>query len=292
MATFNAHKKTALFFIAPQLLVTLVFFLWPAFGALKQSLFYSDAFGLRQKFAGFYNFMDLLHDPAFFKALWVTLILAVAITSITFSAGLLLAWLVCQRSKSQLLYKSLLLWPYAVAPAVAGILWRFLCQPALGWLSLVLNKLGMDFNYLIHPWQALGVVILSASWQQLSYNFLFFFVAIQSIPKVLLEAATLDGASNWNKFWTIVFPLISPTSFFLLITNLIYSLFDTFGIIDVITNGGPGNSTTTLMYKIYNDGFVGMDLGSAASQSVILMILVSCLTLIQFRYVEKKVHYS
>lgn len=292
MASFNNYKKTALFFIAPQFIITLVFFLGPAISALKQSFFFSDAFGIRERFAGLANFTDLFVDPNFVKALWITLILAIAISSIAFAFGLGLAYLVSERKKSQLIYKSLLLFPYAIAPAVTGILWRFLCQPTLGWLSEIFHFFGIEFHYLVHPVQALVVVIIAGSWQQLSYNFLFFFVAIQSIPKTLLDAAILDGATSWKKFWTIIVPLISPTSFFLLITNLIYALFDTFGIIDVMTNGGPGNSTTNLMYKIYHDGFVGMDLGIAASQSIILMVLVSILTIVQFRYVEKKVHYT
>lgn len=292
MGQFDAHKKVALFFIAPQCLITLIFFLWPALEALKQSFFFKDAFGLQQTYAGLTNFTDLIKDPSFFKALMVTMLFALLITLITFSMGLILAYFVSRRGRSKVVYKSLLLWPYAIAPAAAGILWRFLCQPALGWFSQTLNTFHIDFNYLTHPKQALFVVILASVWQQLSYNFLFFLVAIQSIPKTLLDAAILDGASRWQQFWSIILPLISPTSFFLLITNLIYALFDTFGIIDVLTHGGPGSSTTTLMYKIYHDGFIGMDLGASAAESVLLMFLVILLTLIQFRYIEKRVHYS
>lgn len=292
MAKYIQHNKLALLFILPQLLVTLVFFIWPACSALIQSVFFSDAFGLHKRFAGFVNFGDLLRDPSYGKAVLVTLLVAFAVTLLTMSLGLFLAVLLQSRRKSQQVYKSLLLWPYAVAPAVAAILWRFLCQPTIGWLAHGLESLGVHFNYLIHAKQALLVVILTASWQQFSYNFLFFFAALKAIPNSLIEAAIIDGASAWRRFWQIIFPLLSPTTFFLLIMNLIYGFFDTFGIIDVMTNGGPGNSTTTLIYKVYKDGFVGMDPGSSSAQSVMLMLMVISLTLIQFRYLEKKVHYE
>lgn len=293
MANYTKQKKLALFLIFPQLLITLLFFIWPACSALVQSVFFSDAFGLSRRFAGLANFYDLLHDPNYGKALMVTLMIAFCVSLLTLSAGLLLAILVnnCGK-KSQNIYKLLLLWPYAVAPALAAILWRFLCQPTIGWLAYVFHKLGMDFNYLIHPKQALLVIVLTASWQQFSYNFLFFFAALKAIPSSLIEAAILDGASAWCRFWQIIFPLVSPTSFFLLIMNLMYSFFETFGIIDVLTSGGPGNSTTTLIYKVYKDGFIGMDPGSSSAQSVMLMIIIVGLSVIQFRYIEKRVHYG
>jgi sn-glycerol 3-phosphate transport system permease protein len=259
---------------------------------LIQAFLFTDIFGLHSKFAGLTNFLDLLKDPNYGQAVWVTFLIAVFVTLLTMSLGLLLAVLVSRRQKSQQLYKTLLLWPYAVAPAVAAILWRFLCQPTLGWLAHALDALGITFNYLINPRQAFFVIILSASWQQLSYNFLFFFAALKAIPTPLIEAAILDGASPWKRFWQIIFPLLSPTTFFLLVMNLIYSFFDTFGIIDVMTGGGPNNSTTTLIYKVYKDGFMGMDLGSSSAQSVILMLMVILLTLLQFGYLEKKVHYE
>ena len=291
MATYSRYTKTALVFIIPQLLVTLVFFIWPACNAVVQSLFFSDAFGLHQRFAWLSNFTDLWQNSDYGMAAWVTLIVALSVTTLTMVFGLALALLVNGRGKSQALYKSLLLWPYAVAPAVAAILWRFLCHPTLGWMTEALQWLGVDFNYLVHAKQALLVVIMTASWQQFSYNFLFFFAALKMIPPSLIEAAIIDGASPWCRFWHIIFPLLSPTTFFLLIMNLIYSFFDTFGIIHVMTNGGPGNSTTTLIYKVYKDGFVGMDPGSSSAQSVMLMLLVIGLTLLQFRFLEKKVHY-
>lgn len=292
MAKYTRYKTLALFFIAPQLFITLVFFIWPACHALMQALFFGDAFGIRKRFAGLTNFTDLLSDPGFMNALSVTFIIAFFVTLTTMGLGLLLAALVRQRIKSQAFYKSLLLWPYAVAPAVAAILWRFLCQPTLGWLANGLKHLGLDFNYLIHPVQALAVIIITASWQQLSYNFLFFFAALKAIPESLIDAAILDGASSWRRFWQIIFPLLSPTTFFLLIMNFIYAFFDTFGIIDVLTHGGPENKTTTLIYKVYKDGFIGMDLGGSAALSALLMVMVIILTLLQFRFIEKKVHYA
>ncbi|ARG97324.1 ABC transporter permease subunit [Legionella micdadei] len=292
MVKYIKHKKLAIFFISFQLIITLLFFIWPACSALIQSAFFSDSFGLHHRFAALTNFLDLLQDPDYAKALWVTLLVAFAITLTTMSVGLLLSSLLQSRRKSQKIYKSLLLWPYAVAPAVAAILWRFLCQPTIGWIAQGLQVVGINFNYLTHANQALLVIIITASWQQFSYNFLFFFAALKAIPRSLIEAAILDGASAWRRFWQIIFPLLSPTTFFLLIMNLIYAFFDTFGIIDVMTHGGPGNSTTTLIYKVYKDGFVGMDPGGSSAQSVMLMLLVICLTLLQFRYLEKKVHYE
>ncbi|VEG90440.1 ABC transporter permease subunit [Legionella spiritensis] len=291
MLKYTRNKKLAFFFIVPQLIVTLAFFIWPACGAIIQSLFFGDAFGLREQFAGWANFTDLLGDPGYGKAVLVTGIIAFFVTLLTMGSGLLMASLVHGRCRSRNVYKTLLLWPYAVAPAVAAILWRFLCQPSLGWLANALDSLGMPFNYLIHEKQAIAVVIATASWQQFSYNFLFFFAALQAVPRSLVDAAILDGACAWRRFWQIVFPLLSPTTFFLLIMNLIYAFFDTFGIIDVMTSGGPDNGTTTLIYKVYKDGFIGMDPGSSSAQSVLLMLVVIGLTLLQFRYVEKKVHY-
>lgn len=291
MAAFNQHKKLALLLMFPHLAIIIIFFIWPAASALLQSFFFTDPFGMHKQFAGFTNFVDLAHDPSFLSALTISFVIAFFITLLTMSFGLKLAILVSGCVKGQALYKSLLLWPYAVAPAVAAILWRFLYQPSIGWVAHLCSLMGFEFNYLVHPYQSLTVIILTSSWQQFSYNFLFFFAALRAIPQDLIEAAILDGASPWKRFWQIILPLISPTSFFLLIMNLIYSFFDTFGIIDVLTHGGPESRTTTLMYKIYKDGFINMDLGSAAAQSILLMAIVVILTLIQFRYVEKRVHY-
>ncbi|RUR15734.1 ABC transporter permease subunit [Legionella sp. km535] len=292
MAKFNHQSFYAWLFIVPQLFITVVFFIWPACGALVQSFFYTDAFGLHQHFAGLSNFSDLFEDPSYLKAVWVTFIIAISVTAITMSLGLLMATLVNSRTRSQGVYKSLLIWPYAIAPAVAAILWRFLCHPTLGWLTHFLHSIGIHFDYVNNANQALLVVILTASWQQFSYNFLFYFAALKAIPTTLIDAATMDGASSWQRFWQIIVPLLSPTTFFLLIMNLIYGFFDTFGIIQVMTHGGPGNSTTNLIYKVYEDGFEGMDLGSSSAQSVLLMIIVILVSLAQFKYLEKKVHYE
>ncbi|KTD51129.1 ABC transporter permease subunit [Legionella quateirensis] len=292
MAKFNHQSFYAWLFIVPQLFITVVFFIWPACGALVQSFYYTDAFGLHQHFAGLSNFSDLFDDPSYVKAVWVTFIIAISVTAITMSLGLLMATLVNNRVKSQGVYKSLLIWPYAIAPAVAAILWRFLCHPTLGWMTHFLNAIGIHFDYVNNANQALLVVILTASWQQFSYNFLFYFAALKAIPQTLIDAAIMDGASSWQRFVQIILPLLSPTTFFLLIMNLIYGFFDTFGIIQVMTHGGPGNSTTNLIYKVYEDGFEGMDLGSSSAQSVLLMVIVILVSLVQFKYLEKKVHYE
>lgn len=292
MIPFQTHKKTALFFIVPQLLLTAIFFIWPACNAIFQSFFYSDAFGLQYHFAGFSNFIDLFYSAEYAHAFMMTLVMAFSITLLTMGFGLALAVLVKGRQKGQSVYKSLLLWPYAVAPAIAAVLWRFLCHPNMGWLTQILEHFGIAFNDVLHPGQALLVIILTASWQQFSYNFLFYYAALNRIPNTVLEAATLDGASAWRRFWQIIFPLLSPTTFFLIIMNVIYSFFDTFGMIDIITHGGPEYSTTTLMYKVYEDGFVGMDPGGSSAQSVMLMLFVITLVFIQFRFLEKKVHYQ
>lgn len=291
MNKFGQHKKTAIFFIAPQLFVTLIFFIWPSCRALFQSIYYGDAFGIQQHFAGIGNYVDLLQDPDFIKALGISFIVSISVTVLTMGLGLLLALLINQRQKSQKYYKTLLLWPYAVAPAVAAILWRFLCQPTLGWLTNILHAFGIEFNYLTNVKQALFVVIIAASWQQFSYNFLFYYAALRAVPRVLVDAAILDGAKSWARFWQIIFPLLSPMTFFLLIMNLIYGFFDTFGIIDVMTNGGPQNNTTTLIYKVYKDGFINMDPGGSSAQSVLLMLIVGVLTLFQFSYLEKRINY-
>lgn len=292
MTQFNHQRFYAWLFILPQLLVTIVFFIWPALSALGQSLFFSDAFGMHRYFAGLSNFTDLIQDPAYGKAVLVTFIIAISITLITMSLGLLMAYLVSRRKASQNAYKTLLIWPYAIAPAVAAILWRFLCHPTLGWLTHLLHYVGIPFDYVNNASQAMLVVILTASWQQFSYNFLFYFAALKAVPQSLIDAAVIDGARTWQRFWQIIVPLLSPTTFFLLIMNLIYGFFDTFGIIQVMTHGGPGNSTTNLIYKVYEDGFEGMDLGSSSAQSVLLMILVIAVSLWQFKYLEKKVHYE
>lgn len=292
MAVFKQSKLWAYGFICPQLLITILFFIVPALRAIYQSFIFSDPFGLYEHPALWYNYQDLLADPSYLRAFSVTAILSLAITFCTMTLGLFVAALVAGRTKGQGVYKTLLIWPYAIAPAIAAILWRFLCQPDIGWLSRLLASFGIHFNYLVNSKQALLTIVLTATWQQFSYNFIFFYAAIKGIPKTLLEAATLDGAGSWRRFWVIIFPLISPTSFFLLTMNLIYSFFETFGVIDVLTRGGPGNSTTTLIYKVYLDGFEGLDFSSSAAQSVVLMFMVIGIMIFQFRVLQKKVHYQ
>lgn len=291
MTKFAHYPKTALLFIAPQILITLIFFIWPALEALKQAFFFMDAFGLHSRFAGLSNFL-LIFSPDFSEACVVTLTLSFFITLLTMGFGLLVAVLVQGKRKSQSVYRSLMLWPYAVAPAVAAILWRFLSLPDVGWLSVFLHHIGIRLHYLTDKNQSMMLVILASSWQQFSYNFLFYFTALKAIPPVIHEAAMLDGAKGFRRFWQITFPLLSPTTFFLLIINLIYVFFDTFGVIDILTHGGPDGSTATLIYKIYQDGLMHMDLGAAAAHSVIVMILLMGLTILQFRYIERKVHYA
>ena len=292
MVKYKDYRVLGILFIVPQLILTLVFFIWPAFLSLKQSFFYADAFGIHEEFASFANYFDLFQDGTFWEASVVTLLMAASIILLTMGLGLLLALLVNACTRGQNIYKSLFLWPYAVAPAIAAILWRFLCQPNIGWLANVFGAFGLEFNYLVHPKQALIVVILASSWQQLSYNFLFYFAAIKAIPLALIEASILDGAGAWQRFQKITLPLLSPTSFFLLLMNLIYAFFETFGVIDVLTHGGPGSSTTNLMYKAYKVGFINMDLGRSASLSVVLMLFMIVLGLVQFYYLDKRVHYA
>lgn len=284
-------QGSALLLVLPQLIITLIFFFGPAFVALKQSFFQSDVYGIHQRFVGITNFIELLHSSSYLNACKVSLIFSFAVSFLTLSVGLLFAVLINEVTKGKRIYKVLLLLPYAVAPAVSGILWRFLFNPAVGWFPYLLHKIGYNWNHLIHPYQALALVVLASSWQQLSYNFLFFYAALKSIPTSIIEAAKLDGASGFKRFWSIVFPLLSPTTFFLMVINLIYAFFDTFGVIQVMTEGGPAGSTTTLVYKVYTDGFIGLDIGSSAAQSVILMLIVGFLTVLQFRYIDKKVHY-
>lgn len=283
--------RWGLLLVLPQLLVTVIFFVWPALQALKQSLYQGDAFGRSSRFVGADNFVDLFHSAVYLKSILVTLLFSFFVTLLTLSTGLLMAVLVNRVVKGKGFYKAVFVWPYAVAPAVSGMLWRFFFNPAIGWGAYLARSCGVNWNFLIYPKQAMTVVILASSWQQFSYNFLFFFAGLQAIPHSMIEAASIDGANPWQRFWHVVFPLLSPTTFFLLVINLIYAFFDTFGVIQVMTQGGPARSTATLVYKVYNDGFVGLDFSSSAAQSVILMLIVIGLIVIQFKYIDKKVHY-
>jgi sn-glycerol 3-phosphate transport system permease protein len=277
--------------LAPQLAVTFVFFYWPAGQAVYQSFLLQDAFGISTEFVWLDNYRQLFSDPAYYQAIMVTAVFASIVAFAALALSLLLAVQADRALTGAGIYKTLLIWPYAVAPVVAGVLWLFMFQPSLGMLAKDIRILGYDWNPYLHPADALTLVIVSATWKQISYNFLLFLAGLQSIPKSLIEAAAIDGASRSRRFWTIVFPLLSPTAFYLLTVNLVYVFFDTFGIIHAVTKGGPAGATTTLVYKVFNDGQAGGDLGGSAAQSTILMLIVIGLTAIQFRFIERKVNY-
>jgi sn-glycerol 3-phosphate transport system permease protein len=286
-----SHKLLPYLLLAPQLAITIVFFYLPASQALRQSFFIEDAFGTTSNFVGFENYRFVFADPAYYKAIATTAIFATAVTICSLSLALLLAVMADREIKGATVYRTLLVWPYAVAPAIAGVLFIFLFQPSLGLLARGLTALGVDWNPLLDGKQALALVIIAATWKQVSYNFLFFLAGLQAIPKSLIEAAAIDGARPWRRFVTIIFPLLSPTTFFLVAVNIVYVFFDTFGIIDAVTGGGPAQATQTLVYKVYNDGRLGGDLGGSAAQSVILMLIVVALTSVQFRFVDRRVNY-
>lgn len=278
--------------LAPQIILTVVFFFWPASQALYQSVLREDPFGLKSGFVGLANFRTILSDPAYLHSLKVTVVFSVATALLSMAVALLLAASADRVVRGRNAYRTLLIWPYAVAPAVAGMLWLFMFNPAMGTFAYLLRRNGFGWDPLLNGNQAMLLVIVAAAWKQISYNFLFFVAGLQAIPKSLIEAASIDGARGVKRFWTIVFPLLAPTTFFLLVVNTVYAFFDTFGIIHAVTGGGPAKATETLVYKVYNDGFVNLDLGGSAAQSVILMAIVVALTAFQFRFVEKRVHYS
>ena len=277
--------------IAPQLAITIVFFFLPASQALYQSLLVQDAFGTNTQFVWFENFQALFHDEDYLRSFRVTAVFSVLVAGIGLSVSLVLAVFADRVLRGAAVYKTLLIWPYAVAPAVAAILWLFLFNPTLGVVAHWLKGLGIPWDPLLDGRDALIMVVIAAVWKQVSYNFLFFLAGLQSIPKSLIEAAAIDGAGPVRRFATIVFPLLSPTTFFLLVVNIVYAFFDTFAIIDAATSGGPAQATQILVYKVYADGFKGLDLGGSAAQSVVLMAIVVLLTFVQFRYVERKVQY-
>lgn len=277
--------------LAPQLLVTLVFFYWPASQAVWQSFLLQDAFGLKTDFVWLENYRDLLQQPEYYRTIGTTLVFAAAVTTLSLGIALILAVQADKAIKCAAAYKTLLIWPYAVAPAVAGVLWLFMFQPSLGLVARFIRTLGVDWNPLLNGTHAMTLVIMASVWKQISYNFLFFLAGLAAIPRAVYEAAAIDGASPTRRFWTITFPLLSPTAFFLLVVNIVYVFFDTFGIIDSVTSGGPAKATETLVYKVYSDGRLGGDLGSSAAQSVILMFMVVAMTAIQFRFIERKVTY-
>ncbi len=292
MKAIFPNKLLPYLLLLPQIAITLVFFYWPAAQALYTSVLKQDPFGLRTKFVGLQNFAQVLGDPAYINALKVTLIFSVSTAALAMVTALLLATSAEKVMRGKTFYRTLLIWPYAVAPAVAGMLFLFMFNPAMGSFAYMLRRNGFNWDPLLNGDQAMLLIVVAAAWKQISYNVLFFIAALQSVPRSLLEAAAIDGASPMKRFWTISFPLIAPTTFFLLVINTVYAFFDTFGIIDAVTGGGPYKATETLVYKVYNDGFVNLDLGGSAAQSVILMGIVIALTAVQFRYVEKKVHYG
>jgi len=277
--------------VAPQIFITVVFFMWPAGQAIFQSLLLEDAFGTKTEFVWLDNFKELLDDDIYLATFSRTAFFSLMVAFFSLSIALILAGMADRVVKFATTYRTLLIWPYAVAPVLAGALWVFMFDPTLGIVAYTLDMFGYDWNHKLNGGEAMALVIMAATWKQISYNFLFFLAAMQSIPKSLLEAAAIDGAGPARRFWTIIFPLITPTTFFLLVVNIVYAFFETFGIIHAVTEGGPAGLTTILVYKVYNDGFIGLDLGGSAAQSVVLMFIVIVITVIQFRYIEKKVDY-
>ena len=277
--------------VAAQLAVTLVFFIWPAGQALLQSVISEDAFGLARHFVWLDNFKQLFGDPLYLGSIETSFIFSAAVAGISMATALLLAAASNRVLRGAGFYKLMLVWPYALAPAIAGVLWLLLFNPTVGIVAYALHRLGYGWNYLLNGNDAMVLIIVAAAWKQVSYNFLFFLAGLQAIPHSLIEAAAIDGARPLKRFWTIVFPLLSPTSFFLLVVNLVYAFFDTFGIVHATTMGGPAQATDILVYKVFRDGFIGLDLGGSAAQSVVLMVIVGLLTVVQFRFIERKVIY-
>jgi sn-glycerol 3-phosphate transport system permease protein len=277
--------------VAPQIAITIVFFFWPAIQAGWYSFQLQDAFGERTQFVGLENFKALFGDANYLYSFRVTAFFSVMVAGSGIAISLLLAAMADRVIRGALAYRTLLIWPYAVASAVAGVLWLFLFAPSIGIITFALRSIGINWDWVLQGDQAMLLVVIAATWKQISYNFLFFLAGLQSIPKSLIEAAAIDGAGPGRRFWTIVFPLLSPTAFFLLVVNIVYAFFDTFGVIDATTQGGPAGATQILVYKVYYDGVKAADLGGSSAQSVILMVIVIALTVVQFRYIERKVQY-
>ncbi len=277
--------------LLPQLVITAVFFFWPAGQAIYSSFLREDAFGLSREFVGFENFQDILADPTYLQAAANTALFSSAVAFSALAVALFLAVQADKAIRGANFYKTMLIWPYAVAPAIAAVLWLFMFHPQIGLFGRMLNGIGIRWDYKLDGGQAMLLVIVAAAWKQVSYNFIFFLAGLQSIPRAVLEAAAIDGAKPMRRFWTVIFPLLAPTSFFLLVVNLVYAFFDTFGTIHALTGGGPGKSTETLIYKVYVDGVQNLNFGASAAQSVVLMALVILLTVVQFRFIERRVHY-
>src|SRR6476620_3771443 len=277
--------------LAPQVAIIAVFFFWPAGQAVVQSFQQQDAFGTSVEWVGFENFRNLFHDASYLESFKTTALFSLSVACIGIALSLVLAYFADRAVRTALFYRTLLIWPYAVAPAVAGVVWLFMFSGSIGVIAYWLHRAGFPWDPLLNGDHAMALVVMAAVWKQLSYNFLFFVAGLQSVPKSLIEASAIDGAGAWRRFWTIQFPLLSPTTFFLLVINIVYAFFDTFGIVDAATHGGPGKDTAILVYKVYFDGFKALDLGGSAAQSAVLMAIVIVLTVVQFRYVEKKVNY-
>ncbi|MBK6336453.1 MAG: sn-glycerol-3-phosphate ABC transporter permease UgpA [Betaproteobacteria bacterium] len=277
--------------VAPQIAITVIFFFWPAFQAAWYSFQLQDAFGLQTEFVGLRNFHELFGDPRYLESFKITAVFSILVSTIGISISLLLATMANRVIRGAMGYKTFLIWPYAVASAVAGVIFAFLFAPSVGIVTFALKQIGVHWNWVLRGDQAMILVVVASIWKQISYNFLFFLAGLQSVPKSMIEAAAIDGAGPIRRFWTVVFPLLTPTTFFLLVINIVYAFFDTFGVIDATTQGGPAGATNILVYKVYHDGVKSADLGGSSAQSVILMIIVIALTVVQFRFIERKVHY-
>lgn len=291
--SYFKSKTLAYILVTPQILITIAFFYWPAARGLATSFMRSDPFGLRGKFIWFDNYINLFKDPLYLKSIVITLVFSGSVAILSIFTGLFLASMANRALRFTTLTRTLLIWPYAIAPAISGILWLFLLHPSYGFIAIWANKiLGVDWNPLLNSKHAMFMVVLASSWKNISYNFVFFMAGLQAIPKSLIEAAAMDGASPFRRFWSITFPLLSPTMFFVTVMTIILSFFESFGVIHAVTQGGPGGSTNILVYKVYQDGFIGLNLGSSSAQSVILMLLIVFITIIQFKFVERKVQYT
>ena len=291
--SFFTSKVLPYFLILPQVLVTVTFFYWPALQGLAQSVMRSDPFGQRNTFIWLENFIALFKDPLYLKSVGTTLIFSICVAAVSISMGLFIATMANRALKAKALIRTMLIWPYAVAPAISGILWLFLLHPSYGVVAIAIKRwFGIDWNPVLDGKDALFMVVMASAWKEISYNFVFFIAGMQAIPGSLIEAAAMDGASPFRRFWKITLPLLSPTLFFLTVMNIIYSFFETFGVIHMMTQGGPGGATNILVYKVYQDGFIGLDLGSSAAQSIVLMSLIIVITVFQFKYVERKVQYA
>ena len=291
--SYFTSKFLPYFLILPQILVTVTFFYWPALQGLVQSVMRSDPFGQRNTFIWLENFIALFKDPLYLKSIGTTLVFSICVAAVSISMGLFIATMANRALKAKALIRTMLIWPYAVAPAISGILWLFLLHPSYGVVAIAIKRwLGIDWNPVLDGNDAMFMVVMASAWKEISYNFVFFIAGMQAIPGSLIEAAAMDGASPFRRFWKITLPLLSPTLFFLTVMNIIYSFFETFGVIHMMTQGGPGGATKILVYKVYQDGFIGLDLGSSAAQSVVLMSLIIVITVFQFKYVERKVQYA